>query len=444
MRRELNAQIIDKVNKEVLISGWINARRNMGKIVFLDMRDRSAILQVVCVPSELTPESQEILSSLRPEFCLQIKGVVQKRGAKQINPDMVTGEVELLAKEITVLSRAQTLPYDLEADLNMETYLNLLPFNLRAPRQRAIFKIQSALIEGYRQYLLDNGFTEFQCPKLVGGATEGGANVFHVDYFGKKAFLAQSPQFYKQMMVGVFERVFSTGNVYRAEEHDTNRHINEYTSLDFEMGFISDYTEVAEMVYGVIRAMIEKVKEWCPQEIKLLRVILPEMPETAPMMKLKEAQKILEDEFGEKGATQEPDFEPHQEKMVGEYAKKKFNSDFIFITHYPTKKRPMYTMPDASDPEYTLSFDLLFRGTEIVTGGQRIHDYEMLCANMKKFGLNPDDFQYYLNAFKYGMPPEGGMAVGLERMTWQLLQLDNIKKATLFPRDRSRIDEVLK
>ena len=442
--RKLNSEIVNEVGGEVIIKGWINARRNMGKIVFLDMRDRSAILQVVCVPNELNPESQDVLASLRSEFCLEIKGVVQKRGAKQINPDMVTGEVELLAKEIKVLSTAETLPYDLEADLNMETYLNLLPFNLRAPRQRAIFKIQSALIEGYRQFLLQNGFTEFQCPKLVGGATEGGANVFHVDYFGKKAFLAQSPQFYKQMMVGVFERVFTTGNVYRAEEHDTNRHINEYTSLDFEMGFIRDYTEVAEMVYGVIRAMIEKVKEWCPQEIKLLGVVLPEMPEAAHMMKLKEAQKILEDEFGEKGATKEPDFEPHQEKMVGEYAKKNFNSDFVFITHYPTKKRPMYTMPDPENPEFTLSFDLLFRGTEIVTGGQRIHDYEMLRNNMIKFGLQPEQFEYYLSAFKYGMPPEGGMAVGLERMTWQLLQLDNIKKATLFPRDKSRIDEMLK
>jgi len=443
MHRILNSQTTNKIGEEAIVKGWINARRNMGKIAFLDMRDRSGILQTVVVPAELDEASQALVEKLRPEFVLQIKGVVQERGEKQKNPDMTTGNVELLAKEIKILAEAETLPYELGSEIHMDTYLDNLPFNLRAEKYQAIFKVQAALVQGFRKYLMENDFTEFQCPKLVGNATEGGANVFTIDYFGNKAYLAQSPQFYKQKMVGVYERAFTTGNVYRAEAHDTNRHLSEYTSLDFEMGFIKDHTDVMKMVYGAVRAMIDNAKENCGAELKLLKVEMPELPEDAPVMKLKEAQKILEDEYNEKDATKEPDFEPHQEKQIGEYAKKKFNSDFLFVTHYPTEKRPMYTMPDPDNPEETLSFDLLFRGAEIVTGGQRIHDYKMLVENMKKFKLDPKDFEFYLMAFKYGMPPHGGIGMGLERVTWLLLGLDNIKQATLFPRDRVRIDEPL-
>lgn len=441
--RILNKETNNQIGGEVTIQGWVNARRNMGKIAFLDMRDRSGILQTVVVPAELDENSQALVEKIRPEFVLQIKGVIQERGEKQKNSDMVTGNVELLAKSITVLAEAETLPYDLDSEIHMDTYLNNMPFNLRAERYKAVFKVQAALIQGFRKHLMAEDFTEFQCPKLVASATEGGANVFTIDYFGNKAYLAQSPQFYKQKLVGVYERVFTTGSVYRAEAHDTNRHLSEYTSLDFEMGFINSYKDVMDMIYGAVRAMVEEAKANCPDELKLLKVTLPEFPKEYPVMKLKEAQKILEDEFGEKGATKEPDFEPHQEKLIGEYVKKKFKSDFLFVTHYPAEKRPMYTMPDPEDPENTLSFDLLFRGAEIVTGGQRIHDYKMLVENMKKFGLNPEDFQFYLQAFKYGMPPEGGIGMGLERVTWQLLGLDNIKQATLFPRDRVRIDEPL-
>jgi nondiscriminating aspartyl-tRNA synthetase len=443
MERTLNVETNKSVGEEVTIKGWVNTRRNMGKIAFLDMRDRTSLLQVVLVPSELGEESQALLSEIRPEDVLEIRGIVNERGGKQINEELKTGKVELLAKEVKMLAKAETLPYDLDSEIHMDTYLENLPFNLRAEKARAIFKVQAALVRGFRNYLLSKDFTEFQCPKIVAGATEGGANVFTIDYFGKKAYLAQSPQFYKQKMVGVYERVFTTGNVYRAEEHDTNRHLSEYTSLDFEMGFIKDHHDIMQMTYGVVKAMIDNVKEKCVDELKLLQVTLPVFPDTLPHMKLKEAQKILEDKYGEKDATKEPDFEPHQEKLIGQYAKEKFDSDFLFVTHYPTSKRPMYTMPDSEDPEYTNSFDLLFRGVEIVTGGQRIHGYKMLIDNMKKFGLNPEDFAYYLQAFKYGMPPEGGIGMGLERVTWNLLGLDNIKQSTLFPRDRVRIDEPL-
>ncbi|MBU1132295.1 aspartate--tRNA(Asn) ligase [Patescibacteria group bacterium] len=441
MQRTLNNETTKQIGNEVLIKGWIKARRNMGKIVFLDMRDRSGILQAVCVPSELDEASSALLNNLRTEFVLEIKGIVNERGEKQKNSEMPTGTVEVLAKEIKILAEAETLPYDLDAEMKMDTYLDNMPLNLRSERAQAIFKIQSALVQGFRNFLIKENFTEFQAPKIVAGATEGGANVFKLDYFGKQAFLAQSPQFYKQIMVGVYERVFTTGNVYRAEEHDTNRHINEYTSLDFEMGFIKDYTDLMSMVSDVIKNMVSTVRDECAAELKSLKATMPELPDEFPMMKLKAAQQILEDEFGEAGATKEPDLEPHQERLLGEYAKKKWNSDFIFITHYPVEKRPMYTMEDESDPGFTNSFDLLFRGTEIVTGSQRINDYEKLKNNMVKFGFDPEHFKYYLQAFKFGMPPEGGIGMGLERVTWQLLGLQSIKQATLFPRDQVRIDE---
>jgi len=273
----------------------------------------------------------------------------------------------------------------------------------------------------------------------VAGATEGGANFFTLDYFGYKAYLAQSPQFYKQMSVGVFERAFTTGQVYRAEEHDTNRHINEYTSLDFEMGFIKDHTDVMEMTENVVRAMISEVAENNKADLKVLQATLPEMPDKWPSLKLNEALQILHDEFGE-DCLGEPDFEPHQEKLLGEYAKKTWNSDFLFVTHYPVEKRPMYTYEDEQDKGFTKSFDLLFRGQEMITGGQRIHNYEQLKANIEKWGLDPKDFEFYLMPFKYGMPPHGGIGMGLERVTMSLLGLNNIKQATYLPRDQVRID----
>lgn len=444
MKRTLCRQTAEKINEQVLIAGWVNSRRNMGKLAFVDLRDRSGLVQVVLVPSELDVRSNELLDSIRPEFVVEIRGIVNERGEKQRNANLPTGNVEVLAKELKILARAETLPYDLGAGLHMESYLNNLPFNLRAEKQQAVFKVQAALVEGFRKFMLKNSFVEFQCPKIVSGATEGGANVFKIDYFGHQAFLAQSPQFYKQIMVGVYERVFTIGNVYRAEEHDTSRHINEFASLDFEMGFIKDYRDVMKMTAALVGAMMAQVGKSCSPELELLNATLPLMLKKVPALKLKKAQKILEDEFEQKNCSNEPDLEPNQERLIGEYAKRQFNSDFIFITHYPVEKRPMYTFEDPKDKGFTASFDLLFRGAEIITGGQRVNDYEKLKNNMVKFGLNPEHFQFYLQAFKYGMPPEGGIGMGLERVTWQLLGLDNIKQATLFPRDCSRIDEPLK
>jgi len=433
---ELN---INLVGQEASIVGWVQTRRNLGKIVFLDIRDRAGLVQVVCVPSDLGAD-YDLLKDVHNEFVVEISGLINKRGPKNINPDLATGEIEILAKKFKVLAKAESLPLDLEDDsIGLDVHLDNLPITLRAEKYRALFKIQGEIVEAFRAFLRSEEFTEFQAPKLVGGSTEGGANVFKVDYFGTPAFLGQSPQFYKQIMVGIFERVFTVGNAYRAEEHATTRHLNEYTSLDLEFGMITDHTDVMALETKFFKYLFAHLDQTVARELKLWNFNHPLLPEKIPFFKLREVQEIIKNETGI-DHTKEPDLEPNEEKWICEYAKKKFESDFVFVTHYPTAKRPMYTYPDDNDPEFTKSFDLLFRGIEITTGGQRINDYEQLVNNIKKWGLNPDNFKFYLTAFKYGMPPEGGLAIGLERLTARLLDIDNIKYATLFPRDLNRID----
>ncbi len=433
---ELN---INQAGQEVAIAGWVQTRRDLGKIVFLDVRDRAGLVQVVCVPSDLGAD-YDLVKEVHNEFVVEISGVVNKRGAKNINPELATGEIEVLAKGFKILAEAEPLPLDLNDEkIGLDVHLDNLPLTLRAEKYRALFKIQAEIVRGFRDYLLQERFTEFQAPKLVGGSTEGGANVFKVDYFGTPAFLGQSPQFYKQIMVGIFERVFTVGNVYRAEEHATTRHLNEYTSLDLEFGMITDHTDVMELETNFFKYLFNHLDKTVAQELKLWKFNRPLLPEKIPVFKLREVQELVKKETGV-DHTKEPDLEPGEEKWICEYAKKKFNSDFVFVTHYPTVKRPMYTYPDETDPEFTKSFDLLFRGVEITTGGQRINNYEQLVGNIKKWGLNPDNFTFYLEAFKFGMPPEGGLAIGLERLTSRLLEIDNIRYATLFPRDVNRID----
>lgn len=433
---ELN---ISHVGKEVTIAGWVQTRRNLGKIVFLDVRDRAGLVQVVCVPNDLGAD-YDLLKDVHSEYVVEITGLVNKRGAKNVNPDLATGEVEVLAKGFKVLAKADALPLDLDDEkIGLDVHLDNLPLTLRTEKWRAVFKVQSEIVEAFRAFLRGEQFTEFQCPKIVGDSTEGGSNVFEIKYFDSKAYLAQSPQFYKQIMVGVFERVFAVGNVYRAEEHATTRHINEYTSLDLEMGMIKDHTDIMELETEFLRYLLEHLDKTVARELKLLNYVLPELPEKIPTFKLREVQEIIKKETSV-DHTNEPDLEPNEEKWICEYVKKELKSDFVFITHYPTVKRPMYTYPDETDPEFTKSFDMLFRGVEVTTGGQRINDYEQLVANIKKWGLKPEKFEFYLEAFKYGMPPEGGLAIGLERLTAKLLDIDNIKYATLFPRDLNRID----
>jgi len=437
--RILIKDTIQKIGEEIVIQGWVQTRRNLGKIIFLDVRDRSGLIQVVCAPKELGA-SYESAEEVRSEYAVEINGIVNKRNEKNFNQNLATGQIEILAKDFKILAKAEALPLDpADEKMGLDVYLDLLPLTLRTEKNRALFKIQAEIAEAFRIFLRDLGFVEFQAPKIVGESTEGGANVFTLDYFGNKAYLAQSPQFYKQIMVGVYERVLTVGNVYRAEEHATTRHINEYTSLDLEMGFIKDHTEIMDLETDFLKFLMVHLKKVVPKELDLWGVDLPIIPKKIPSFKLREVQELIKKET-KIDHTKEPDLEPSEEKWICEFVKDKYDSDFVFVTHYPTKKRPVYTYPDETDPEYTKSFDLLFRGIEITTGGQRINDYEFFVKNIKTWGLKPENFAFYLQAFKYGLPPEGGLAIGLERLTARLLGIENIKRATLFPRDLNRID----
>lgn len=433
-------ELKNKIGEEVLLAGWVNVRRDHGKLIFLDLRDKTGFVQMVALPDK--KEVQETASKVRPESVIQVKGKINTRPEKMINENEENGNIEMEILEMEVISLAQELPFEKDTNLNIDTYFDYMPLTLRTKEKQAVFKVQAVIVQAFREFLINESFIEIQAPKIIGEDAEGGAGVFEIDYFGKKAFLATSPQFYKQIMVGVFEKIFMTGNVFRAEKHSTSRHLNEYTSLDFEMGFIEDHHDIMNTENLLLKFVMDKLKEKCQKEFELLGAEITEVPEEIPFMKLKEAQEVLEKEYGEK-CLGEPDLEPQHERQLCEYAKKEFNSDFIFITHYPVEKRPMYTYEDEKDKGYTKSFDLLFRGVEITTGGQRIHNYDALVKAMKKKGLNPEKFSFYLQAFKYGMPKHGGIGMGLERLTAKLLGISNVKEATLFPREINRIDILL-
>ncbi len=435
MKRVLSIETIKYLGKKIKVAGWVNSRRDHGGIVFLDLRDVSGLLQVVC-PAKLAENVKE-------EYVLEVEGIIEKRPQNMINPDLKTGEIELKAENIKVLAKSQALPFDLKnLKLQLPTLLDYRPLTLRNNKIKAIFKVENQIISSFRKTMQDLGFIEFQAPSIVPVATEGGAELFHIDYFEYDAYLAQSPQLYKQIMVGVFEKVFTLAHAYRAEPSMTTRHITEYISLDVEMGFIDSWEELMEVCETIMRSILSDIKKNCKEELKMFNVKIPDSIPKFPRIRMREAQEIIFKRTG-RDNRKEPDLEPEDEKEIYKWAKEEYKSDFIFITHYPTSKRPFYTYPDPENPEYTLSFDLLYKGLEIVTGGQRINDYKKLVENIKKWGNKIKDFEFYLQAFKYGMPPEGGFAIGAERVVKQLLDLENIKEASLFPRDMGRIDQRL-
>lgn len=440
MERTLIKDLASKIGDEVAIKGWVSVRRDHGKLIFLDIRDRSGTVQCVVLPNH--KEALEIADSLRSEWVVEISGLVNKRPEKMVKQNTLNGEIELEITSISIFAKADELPFELDADINIDTYLDNLPLTLRGEKHRAVFKVQAEILRAYRAFLTSEGFTEFQAPKLIGDDAEGTGEVFEVPFFGKTAHLATSPQLYKQIMVGIFERVFATGIVFRAEKHSTTRHLNEYTSLDMEMGFIKDHRDVMKVENKLMQYIAKHLEETCKLEFQILNAVIPEVPDQIPSIKLREAQELIFKETG-KDKRGEPDLEPEDERWLCEWSKKEHSSDFIFVTHYPVSKRPMYTMEDENDKGYTNSFDLLFRGVEITTGGQRRHVYENLIEGIKMKGLNPENFTYYLQAFKYGMPPHGGWGMGLERLTAKFLGISNVKEATLFPRDINRIDSLL-
>lgn len=434
--RTLIKETPKKIGKQVKIKGWIATRRDHGSIVFFDLRDRTGILQVVL--------QAEMADDLKEEDIVLIEGIVKARPSKMENADIETGKVELSAQKIEIISKAIDLPFALKdvPDVSLPILLDFRPLTLRAERTKAIFKVEEEVIDEFRKTLKSLDFFEFQAPSIVPTATEGGSEIFKINYYENSAFLGQSPQFYKQIMVGAFERVFTVAKAYRAEPSVTTRHLSEYVTLDGEMGFIDSWTDLMDICETIIKNIFKRVGLVCKDELKLLNTTVPVIEKNIPRIKMRTAQQIIYDRT-KRDNTKEPDLTPEDEKEICQWVKEKHNSEVIFITHYPTKKRPFYAMPDPENPEYTLSFDILCRGLEITTGGQRLNDYNQLKENIKKWGNKPEDFEFYLQAFKYGMPEEGGFAFGAERLVKQILGLENLREASAFPRDMGRIDDRL-
>ena len=432
MQRIYTTEIAAHVGERVRLAGWLHTLRRLGGINFLVLADGRGMAQ--CVVD--APQALAGLDGLLPETVLAVEGVV-------VAEPQAPGGFELRAPAFEILSPVRDgLPFPLnkpEVKAGLPVFLDHAVIGLRHPAKRALFRLSAGVMAGFRATLNGLGFTEIQTPKLVAAVTEGGANVFGVDYFGQAAYLAQSPQFYKQIMVGVFERVYEVGPVFRAEPHDTVRHINEYVSLDVEMGFIRDHRDVMTALTAVVRGILAHLQTACAVELAALEVRLPAAPEPFPTIFFPEAQELIFQRWGEE-CRGEPDLAPQHERWLGEWAQEQFGSDFLFVTGYPMAKRPFYTHPNPADPRYSNSFDLLFRGTELVTGGQRLHLYQDYLDSAAARGytdLTP--FESYFEAFKYGMPPHGGFAIGLERFIMQLLGLDNVRLATLFPRDLNRL-----
>lgn len=418
------------IGKTVRIHGSIYKIRRMSDFAFVLLRTKRAVVQCV-YSSEFSNFS---LENLVEESCIIVTAHVVAEERARVGYELQMKDVEILSlpQEASPIVINQK-----KVDTSLENLLNYRPVTLRNEKERAVFKIQEGLCQGFRKFLRENRFTEIHSPKIVAAGAEGGANIFHLDYFGKDVFLAQSPQVYKQMMVGVFERVFEIAPVFRAEKHDTSRHLNEYTSVDFEMGYISGFEEIMETETAMLKSTMEYLKENYEQELTLLKVKLPEIT-GIPAIKFTEAKELIAREYHREIKDFE-DFEPEEEKLLYELIKRRYGSEFVFVTHYPSKKRPFYAMENPENPAETLSFDLLFRGLEVTTGGQRIHNYEEQVAKMERRGMTVELFEEYLMMHKYGMPPHGGLGLGLERFTARLLGFENVRSATLFPRDINRV-----
>lgn len=439
-KRTLVSETPKYINEEILVEGWINSRRDHGKLIFIDIRDRTGLLQVVFHP-KVSEAAYEVANKFHPEDVISVTGKINKRPERLVNPKIVSGTVELQATKAEILSVAHTLPFDMGQeilDLELPTLLDHRSLTLRHDRVQAIFKIQSAILEGFRKISHEMDCIEIITPTIAASSTEGGAEVFCLDYYGHKAFLTQSPQLYKQIMVTVFERVFTIAHAYRAEPSVTTRHLAETTQMDCEFGFVS-FTELLDLYEKAATEMLKYTEKECGGVLKKYNVE-PILFSKIPRLTLREAQEIIFKQSG-RDVRKEKDLNPQDEIDICAWAKREHKSDLITITHFPTKKRAFYTMPDPENPEFSLSYDLLFRGVEIMSGSLRINDYDQLVETIKDRGMDPEDFEIYLQAFRYGMPPEGGFSFGLERLTMKVLELRNIREASLFPRDMERIDE---
>jgi nondiscriminating aspartyl-tRNA synthetase len=431
MQRILSTQLHEHVGERVTIAGWLHNLRALGKINFVLVRDRAGIAQAMTQDADaLAP-----LHGLQNESVIQIDGVVVAESQAPSGFELHDIAIHVIAPVTDTFAIPINKPV---INTSLDVFLDHATVGLRHPRKRALLRLSAAIMAAFREFLNGEGFTEIQSPKLVASATESGANVFAVDYFGKRAFLAQSPQFYKQIGVGIFERVYEIAPVFRAEPHSTTRHVNEYVSMDVEFGFIENHFTVMAMLTRVVRHILARLTETKSAELAWLEVKMPDAPETFPHIHFKDAQQLIFEKYGE-DCRGEPDLAPQHERWLGEWAREKYNSDFLFVVGYPMAKRPFYTHPDPAEPTYSYSFDLLFRGTELVTGGQRLHRYEDYLAALARANFSIEPFAYYLEPMKFGMPPHGGFAIGLERFVMQLCGLSNLREATMFPRDQQRL-----
>jgi nondiscriminating aspartyl-tRNA synthetase len=419
------------VGAEVRLQGWLHQFRALGKVNFLIVRDGWGLFQALV-------DDPATIADLR---AAGVESIVEVRGRVAAEPQ-APGGVELRETRVTIIERvAEPPPIEVnkrEMRAAIDTYLEHATIGLRHPKRRAILRLQAHMIAGFRAAVEALGCTEIHTPKIIGAATEGGANVFTVDYFDRKAFLVQSPQLYKQIAVGFFERVYEIGPAFRAEPHATTRHLAEYTSLDAEFGFIADHTTVMGHLTRVIAAMVAAARERGAAELDLLGVQVPEVPATIPAIYFPDAQALLLERYGV-DCRGEPDLAPEHERLLGRWAAEEHGSDFLFVTGYPTLKRAFYTAPNPADPRYSNSFDLIFRGVELVSGSQRLHREADYLATLALRGIDPAPFAEYLKAFRYGMPPHGGFAIGIERFLMQLLGLPNARLAAIFPRDLHRL-----
>lgn len=421
-----------EAGEEVRVNGAVHTIRDMGTVAFVILRKREGLLQAVYEEGT----AQFLLKELKEAATVEVKGILE-------NNEKAPWGIEIRMKEVRILSEPadERLPLAIskwKLNTSLEAKLNYRSISLRNVRERAKFRIQEGLTRAFRDFLYGQGFTEIHTPKIGAKGAEGGANIFKLEYFHRPAVLAQSPQFYKQMMVGVFDRVFETAPVFRAEKHNTKRHLNEYTSLDLEMGYIDGFEDIMAMESGYLQYAMELLKREYAKEVEILGIRLPGA-DRIPAVRFSEIKELAAEKYNHK--IRNPfDLEPEEEVLIGRYAKEEWDSDFVFVTHYPSKKRPFYAMDDPEDTRYTLSFDLLYKGMEITTGGQRIHDYKALKEKLEKRGMTEEGMEQYLNTFKYGLPPHGGLGIGLERLTMKLVEEDNVRETTLFPRDLSRLE----
>ncbi len=443
MNRTYIKDLNTHIGETVLVKGWVAVRRDQGKMVFLDFRDMTGMVQCVVLPNHI--EAISAIKDVRLEWVLSIQGIVNKRPEKNIKAGVVNGDVELEVTGLEVLAEAAPLPFDMSIDgynVDLTTELDNRALVLRQPKLQAIFKVQETVIDSFREFMKRNNFFEFQAPSITPATAEGGAEVFQVDYFDKKAYLSQSPQLYKQIVMSAFERCFSVNKVFRAEPSSTTRHLTEIVSLDAEMAFIDSWKDVRDMAEETVRFILKQIELKNADHIKTLGATLPVMIEKTPTLSLAEVQEKIFQKSG-RDVRGEKDTNPQDEREISEIIKEETGSDFVFIYGYPTRKKPFYVYPNPENPECNEGMDLICRGVEWLSGGRRINNYDQLMKHVELWNMDPEKIKMFLQAFKYGVPPEGGFAFGAERITMQILGLKNIREATMFPRDMNRIDEKL-